>query len=335
MIQIIATCTGPVKTITTIVKAIITLLQIIAPILLIISLIKSFTQLVINPDDKKNKGGKAILNAAIATIIVFFIPTIAFVFLSTTGTENYSNTPCWTNANSTTIAALRQQEKKEEEAIDAAKEKENKRSKTAREEVEKTREKARKENQKKAEEERKKQEEEARKREQQGGGGSSSSSASSSGSMCNENGIDGTVKVENGVFLRSSAGNRGSKGSAPEGYHIIFYERMQKFVQAAKEAGHTVNIGTGGAAYRSYEQQEYFWNCYVTQSCNNGNLAARPGTGNHEYGIASDLSFGSTADLYWAHDNAAKFCLKFPLCNNVRTGDCVENWHLEPDNIVR
>ena len=300
-----------------------------------ILLISCAVDLFIKVIDVEDGSQRRLVRKMVAAVIVFFIPTIAFVFLSTTGTGNYSNTPCWTNANSTTIAALRQQEKKEEEAIDAAKEKENKRSKTAREEVEKTREKARKENQKKAEEERKKQEEEARKREQQGGGGSSSSSASSSGSMCNENGIDGTVKVENGVFLRSSAGNRGSKGSAPEGYHIIFYERMQKFVQAAKEAGHTVNIGTGGAAYRSYEQQEYFWNCYVTQSCNNGNLAARPGTGNHEYGIASDLSFGSTADLYWAHDNAAKFCLKFPLCNNVRTGDCVENWHLEPDNIVR
>lgn len=94
MIQIIATCTGPVKIITTIVKAIITLLQIIAPILLIISLIKSFTQLVINPDDKKNKGGKAIFNAAIATIIVFFIPYLVGLVLNLVN-ENNSFTTCW------------------------------------------------------------------------------------------------------------------------------------------------------------------------------------------------------------------------------------------------
>ena len=46
----------------------------------------------------------------------------------------------------------------------------------------------------------------------------------------------------------------------------------------------------GTSAFRSYEEQQYFYNCYINQNCNNGNLAAEPGTSLHEGGLAIDFS---------------------------------------------
>src|SRR5262245_27795770 len=47
--------------------------------------------------------------------------------------------------------------------------------------------------------------------------------------------------------------------------------KMQK---AADKAGVKLTISSG---FRTQEEQEYFYNCYKTGSCNNGNLAAKPG----------------------------------------------------------
>lgn len=41
------------------------------------------------------------------------------------------------------------------------------------------------------------------------------------------------------------------------------------------------------SAYRTYEEQVYFWNLYTS---GRGNLAARPGTSNHGWGKAVDLA---------------------------------------------
>lgn len=41
----------------------------------------------------------------------------------------------------------------------------------------------------------------------------------------------------------------------------------------------------------------------------------------HEHGLASDLKYADAATRKWAHDNAARFGLHFPLSN--------ENWHIE------
>ena len=62
---------------------------------------------------------------------------------------------------------------------------------------------------------------------------------------------------------------------------------FDKMASAAKQAGVTITIASG---FRTIARQEYFWNCYQTGSCNNGNLAARPGTSNHGRGIALDLN---------------------------------------------
>jgi LAS superfamily LD-carboxypeptidase LdcB len=62
---------------------------------------------------------------------------------------------------------------------------------------------------------------------------------------------------------------------------------FDKMASAAKQAGVTITIASG---FRTVARQEYFWNCYQTKQCNNGNLAARPGTSNHGRGIALDVN---------------------------------------------
>jgi hypothetical protein len=43
----------------------------------------------------------------------------------------------------------------------------------------------------------------------------------------------------------------------------------------------------GMSSYRTYAQQQYFWNLYRS---GRGNLAARPGTSNHGWGLAVDIA---------------------------------------------
>lgn len=63
--------------------------------------------------------------------------------------------------------------------------------------------------------------------------------------------------------------------------------------------------------FRTYKQQEYFYNCYINKNCNNGNKAAKPGFGNHQLGIALDLKLDPNkieGPVYkWLLKNANKF----------------------------
>jgi hypothetical protein len=105
---------------------------------------------------------------------------------------------------------------------------------------------------------------------------------------------------------------------------------FDKMAVAAKQAGVSIKISSG---FRTIARQEYFWNCYQTKSCNNGNLAARPGTSNHGKGIALDLntdcggqtgakpSCGGSAVYQWLYNNAHTF----GFTRTVQT----EPWHWE------
>jgi TP901 family phage tail tape measure protein len=81
-------------------------------------------------------------------------------------------------------------------------------------------------------------------------------------------------------------------------------------------AGGKFSITSG---WRSYEEQVRLWNLYQAGI---GNLAARPGTSNHEKGFAIDHSPHSTAA---DRVLASKYGLHYP----VRS----EMWHVEPKNI--
>jgi hypothetical protein len=105
---------------------------------------------------------------------------------------------------------------------------------------------------------------------------------------------------------------------------------FDQMASSAKEAGVTITIASG---FRTIARQEYFWNCYQTKKCNNGNLAAQPGSSNHGKGIALDLnsdcgkqagekpSCGGSKVYQWLYNNAHRF----GFTRTVKT----EPWHWE------
>ena len=117
----------------------------------------------------------------------------------------------------------------------------------------------------------------------------------------------------------------------PKGLEPKFYNNILKLIAYAKSQGCDASIGS---AYRSYEDQEYFYGCYIKKTCNNGNLAAKPGKSNHEYGIAADLRYKnkSARCLQIYKNNAANYGLEYPLWDNKTTP---ENWHIEPIHVIK
>lgn len=88
---------------------------------------------------------------------------------------------------------------------------------------------------------------------------------------------------------------------------------------AAAPGGITVTSGT-----RTRAQQTKLWNDALAKY--GSPEAARkwvapPGSSMHERGLANDLAFASAAVREWAHANAYRFGLVFPLSN--------EPWHVE------
>jgi len=93
-----------------------------------------------------------------------------------------------------------------------------------------------------------------------------------------------------------------------------------QMAEAAKKAGIRLTINSG---FRTLARQQYFWNCYQTKKCNNGNLAARPGNSNHGRGVALDINTGptSTATYKWMAANAARYGFRRTVPS--------EPWHWE------
>jgi len=71
---------------------------------------------------------------------------------------------------------------------------------------------------------------------------------------------------------------------------------------------------------RSYAEQQALWEAYLA----GGNLAARPGTSNHERGMAADLRIVD-ATVGWSelHATAHTYGVHFPVLS--------EDWHCEAD----
>jgi murein L,D-transpeptidase YcbB/YkuD len=57
--------------------------------------------------------------------------------------------------------------------------------------------------------------------------------------------------------------------------------------ESVRRYGVTLRPSGSRSSYRTYAEQQYFWNLYVSGK---GNLAARPGTSNHGWGLAVDLA---------------------------------------------
>lgn len=303
------------------VKGSLIIVRALVPIILIVMATIDIYKVVIKTNEKPTK---TILNRFIAAFFVFFVPTFINVVLNSLGQSDIGESVCWINANESNIKLLTKQREIELEALKAAEKKRNEELKVQRETY------------KRAYEDNKKRAEEVERNNNINSGSPNYNEVMNSNYL--ENGRDGKVVVENGIFYKPASGQSGASGTAgsgPYGYNIYFYARLQKFMQAAAQQGYSISPSSSQyGAWRPLSLQNYYWNCYQTKSCNNGNLAAVPGTSNHGWGIASDLSFNNYNAILWAHDNARSFGLAFPLCQNVR-GSCSENWHIEPLNVQK
>ena len=154
---------------------------------------------------------------------------------------------------------------------------------------------------------------------------------------------NGGVYVQNGVFYypkgTSGKGCKTPNGSFnnPYGYHNEFWNRLQAFKQAAIQAGYNIDYSTQGC--RTYSQQVATYEKYRSTP----GRAAKPGNSRHGWGIASDVhsfyknatqkcgsnrSYSNCPGMKWAHENAPKYGLNFPLLN----ASYKEDWHIEPLN---
>lgn len=78
-----------------IIQNIVTIIQIVVPIILLISVSIMLTQMIINPDEKKNK--KKMFNSFVAAIIVFFIPMLVNMVIGMIDSNN-NFLKCWKDA---------------------------------------------------------------------------------------------------------------------------------------------------------------------------------------------------------------------------------------------
>lgn len=100
---------------------------------------------------------------------------------------------------------------------------------------------------------------------------------------------------------------------------LQFTPQIQAFVGAS---GGGVWITSG---FRSPQKQQQLWDAALRKYGDPeiaDNWVARPGSSNHEKGMAVDLGFRDQAAREWAHANAARFGLHFPME--------WEPWHIEP-----
>ena len=158
-----------------------------------------------------------------------------------------------------------------------------------------------------------------------------------------------TVYVKNGVFYYQGyvSGNYNTYYGThcpsnplkegynnPYGYNNYFYNRLTKFIEDAGKNGYKITMSEQGC--RSYQTQVYYYKTMTP------GRAAPPGWSFHGLGIASDLEFyggngypcpygrtdNSCPSMGWAHKNAYKYGLVFPLLN----ASYKEDWHVEPVN---
>ncbi|CAA9324016.1 MAG: hypothetical protein AVDCRST_MAG68-2129 [uncultured Gemmatimonadetes bacterium] len=84
-----------------------------------------------------------------------------------------------------------------------------------------------------------------------------------------------------GAITTASNGQRARlRKDAAAAFNAMNAESVRRF-------GVTLRVSSARTAYRPLADQQYFWNLYRS---GRGNLAARPGTSNHGWGLAVDLA---------------------------------------------
>ncbi len=116
-------------------------------------------------------------------------------------------------------------------------------------------------------------------------------------------------------------------------------DHFHEMIEAAQVEGYHIVMTT---AYRSYSYQKTLWNNYVARDgeAAASRYSARPGTSEHQTGLAADVSaasvnyaltqkFGETEEGKWLAENAHKygFILRFTKEGEEITGYMYEPWH--------
>lgn len=94
-----------------------------------------------------------------------------------------------------------------------------------------------------------------------------------------------------------------------------------KLAELIAASGGRIRITSG---YRSPQRQRELWAAALVKYGSEAaarKWVAKPGTSNHERGLAADLAFTGGGQT-WAHANAGRYGLHFPLS--------WEPWHIEP-----
>ncbi|MFZ6177151.1 D-alanyl-D-alanine carboxypeptidase family protein [Nannocystis pusilla] len=74
--------------------------------------------------------------------------------------------------------------------------------------------------------------------------------------------------------------------------------------EAAAAAGVDMHINSG---FRTMEEQEYLYGCYINCNCNSCNLAAKPGYSNHQSGHALDINTATPGVYNWLAANGGAY----------------------------
>lgn len=294
-------------------KLILDIVFIIIPIGLIILLTIDFAKAVISGDESAQKKTFNLATKRIMyAVIVFFVPTIVSIVNTVLGNLGVDYSVCYNDISLDAINTLEAEEMAKEEAEKAAR-----LALLGKERLE-----------------------------EEGTMDSDGYYVGDANKSC-----DGMVYYENGTFYTPGKsyknGTPETKGSALHGYNKLFYNMLNTMISDAKKAGHTITMGTGSKAWRSFEKQEELRDKFEN---NGGNTAAKAGTSKHGWGIASDLSFGDMDARVWAHQHAEDYDLTFSVCNSYKNRDkynlndsesrkkyfdrknCDEAWHIQPES---
>jgi hypothetical protein len=115
---------------------------------------------------------------------------------------------------------------------------------------------------------------------------------------------------------------RGSGLGKITGLNDNFRSGLTSMIGDAAKAGFDIDINSG---FRSIARQQELWDAAL-KKYGSPELArkwvAPPGRSMHNFGQAADLGYNTPGAMDWAHQNASRYGLTFPLSN--------ENWHIEP-----
>jgi len=120
-------------------------------------------------------------------------------------------------------------------------------------------------------------------------------------------------KLEAGHFP-GDGHNHGPSGPVSPGMDAKFNSALQRLVQ---DSGGKISVGSG---YRSLAEQQVLYDRWIRRVPGQA-PAAKPGSSNHNYGLAADLKY-KPGGREFAHANAGKYGLRFPMS--------YEPWHIEP-----